>query len=116
MLNWCGMMVIFYVDDQIFGSYWFKLKWLFMFVCFKVYFFFGVEICWKSEIEDGEMLVEVIFYFSGGLLDYLIEMLGIVIFYVDVFFVGKVQFKEKFNEVGYVEWVINWMFLCDGFI
>lgn len=116
VLNWCGMIVIFYVDEEIFGYYCFKFVWLIKMVKFKVYLFLGVEICWKFEIDDGEILVEVMFYFFGGLVDYLIEMLGSSSIYVDWFFVGSVDFKEKFNVLGKVDWVINWMLLCDGFI
>ncbi|MCH2248747.1 MAG: DNA topoisomerase IV subunit B [Cognatishimia sp.] len=111
-----GTTVTFHADDQIFGSHRFKPKRLFTLVRSKAYLFSGVEIRWKSEIDDGETPVEATFHFPGGLSDYLTETLGSATSYADAPFAGKVQFKEKFNEAGYVEWAINWTPSRDGFI
>ena len=111
-----GTTVTFHADDQIFGSHRFKPKRLFTLVRSKAYLFSGVEIRWKSEIDDGETPAEATFHFPGGLSDYLTETLGTATSYADAPFAGKVQFKEKFNEAGYVEWAINWTPSRDGFI
>ncbi|WP_370231766.1 type IIA DNA topoisomerase subunit B, partial [Cognatishimia sp.] len=111
-----GTTVTFHADEQIFGKHRFKPKRLFTLVRSKAYLFSGVEIRWKSEIDDGETPAEATFHFPGGLSDYLTETLGSATSYADAPFAGKVQFKEKFNEPGYVEWAINWTPSRDGFI
>ncbi|CUK25758.1 DNA topoisomerase 4 subunit B [Cognatishimia activa] len=111
-----GTTVTFHADDQIFGKHRFKPKRLMTLVRSKAYLFSGVEIRWKSEIDDGETPTEAIFHFPGGLSDYLSETLGGSTVYADTPFAGKVEFKEKFNEAGYVEWSINWTPSRDGFI
>ncbi|MEE2945251.1 MAG: DNA topoisomerase IV subunit B [Pseudomonadota bacterium] len=111
-----GTTVTFHADDQIFGKHRFKPKRLMTLVRSKAYLFSGVEIRWKSEIEDGETPTEATFHFPGGLSDYLSETLGGSTVYADTPFAGKVEFKEKFNEAGYVEWSINWTPSRDGFI
>jgi topoisomerase-4 subunit B len=42
----------------------------------KAYLFSGVEIRWKSAIDDGETPTEATFHFPGGLSDYLTETIG----------------------------------------
>ena len=111
-----GTTVTFHADDQIFGKHRFKPKRLMTLVRSKAYLFSGVEIRWKSEIDDGETPTEATFHFPGGLSDYLSETLGGSTVYADTPFAGKVEFKEKFNEAGYVEWSINWTPSRDGFI
>ncbi len=111
-----GTTVTFHVDEQIFGKHRFKPKRLFTLVRSKAYLFSGVEIRWKSEIDDGETPTEATFHFPGGLSDYLTETLNGSTAYADAPFAGKVDFKEKFNEAGYVEWAINWTPTRDGFI
>jgi len=111
-----GTTVTFHADDQIFGKHKFKPKRLMTLVRSKAYLFSGVEIRWKSEIDDGETPVEATFHFPGGLSDYLSETLGGSTVYADTPFAGRVEFKEKFNEAGYVEWTINWTPSRDGFI
>jgi len=111
-----GTTVTFHADDQIFGRHRFKPKRLFTMVRSKAYLFSGVEIRWKSEIDDGETPTEATFHFPGGLSDYLTETLNGATSYADTPFAGKVEFKEKFNEAGYVEWAINWTPSRDGFI
>ena len=110
-----GTSVTFHADEQIFGSHRFKPARLFKLVRSKAYLFSGVEIRWKSAIDDKETPTEATFHFPGGLKDYLTEVLGKSSVYADVPFAGKVEFREKFGEPGYVEWAINWTPSRDGF-
>ena len=111
-----GTEVTFHVDEEIFGHHRFKPKRLFTLVRSKAYLFSGVEIRWKSFIDDGETPTEATFHFPGGLSDYLKETLGSATTYAEQPFGGKVEFREKFGEAGYVEWSINWTPSRDGFI
>ncbi len=111
-----GTTVTFHADEQIFGHHRFKPKRLLTLARSKAYLFSGVEIRWKSEIDDGETPTEATFRFPGGLADYLTETLGASATYADAPFAGKVEFREKFNEPGYVEWAINWTPSRDGFL
>lgn len=110
-----GTFVTFHADEQIFGSHRFKPKRLFTLVRSKAYLYSGVEIRWKSAIDDGETPCEATFHFPGGLKDYLTEVLGKASVYADAPFAGKVEFREKFGAPGYVEWAINWTPSRDGF-
>ncbi len=78
-----GTEVTFHADEQIFGKHRFKPKRLFTLVRSKAYLFSGVEIRWKSAIEDGETPTEATFHFPGGLSDYLKETLGKASVYAD---------------------------------
>ncbi|WP_372603883.1 DNA topoisomerase IV subunit B [Actibacterium sp.] len=111
-----GTTVTFHADEQIFGHHRFKPARLFKMVRSKAYLFSGVEIRWKSAISDGETPQEATFHFPGGLSDYLRETLGKAATYADTPFAGRVEFSEKFNEPGRVEWAINWTPSRDGFI
>ncbi len=111
-----GTSVTFHPDPEIFGALKFKPKRLMAMVRSKAYLFSGVEIRWKSEIDDGETPTEATFHFPGGLSDYLSETLGAATTYAEAPFAGKVDFKEKFGEPGSVEWAINWTPSRDGFI
>ncbi|WP_323036957.1 DNA topoisomerase IV subunit B [Pararhodobacter sp.] len=111
-----GTSVTFHADDQIFGSLRFRPSRLLKMVRSKAYLFSGVEIRWKSAIEDGDTPMEAVFHFPGGLADYLNEQLGTDVTYADKPFAGKVEFKEKFNVPGSVEWAINWTPMRDGFV
>ena len=111
-----GTTVTFHADDQIFGHHRFKPKRLFTLARSKAYLFSGVEIRWKSAIDDGETPTEATFHFPGGLRDYLGEVLGNASTYAEAPFGGKVEFAEKFGQPGYVEWAINWTPSRDGFI
>ena len=111
-----GTTVTFHADEQIFGSHRFKPARLFKSIRSKAYLFSGVEIRWKSEIDDGETPTTATFHFPGGLADYLTETLGSASTYADKPFAGVVDFKEKFNAPGKVEWAINWTPSRDGFI
>jgi topoisomerase-4 subunit B len=111
-----GTTVTFHPDAQIFGSHRFKPARLLKMVRSKAYLFSGVEIRWKSAIEDGDTPTEATFHFPGGLADYLKETLGAASTYADQPFAGMVDFKERFNTPGKVEWAINWTPSRDGFI
>ncbi|MGZ2258664.1 DNA topoisomerase IV subunit B [Roseobacter sp. A03A-229] len=111
-----GTTVTFHADAEIFGSHRFKPARLFKSIRSKAYLFSGVEIRWKSAIDDGETPTEATFHFPGGLSDYLGETLGTSTTYADKPFAGSVDFKEKFGQAGKVEWAINWTPSRDGFI
>ncbi|MBS0124876.1 DNA topoisomerase IV subunit B [Thetidibacter halocola] len=111
-----GTTVTFHADEEIFGHHRFKPARLLKMVRSKAYLFSGVEIRWKSAVDDGETPTEATFHFPGGLKDYLSETLGKSAVYAEQPFAGKVEFREKFNEAGYVEWAINWTPSRDGFI
>ncbi|MGB7317736.1 MAG: ATP-binding protein, partial [Planktotalea sp.] len=111
-----GTTVTFHADEQIFGSHRFKPARLFKSIRSKAYLFSGVEIRWKSEIDDGETPTTATFHFPGGLSDYLTESLGKASTYAEKPFAGVVDFREKFNAPGKVEWAINWTPSRDGFI
>ncbi|KGJ05038.1 DNA topoisomerase IV subunit B [Paracoccus halophilus] len=111
-----GTTVTFHADEQIFGHHRFKPARLVKMVKSKAYLFSGVEIRWKSEIDDGETPTEATFHFPGGLADYLSETLNGSSSYAERPFAGTVDFKEKFNTPGKVDWAINWTPSRDGFI
>ncbi|MCZ8081242.1 MAG: DNA topoisomerase IV subunit B [Rhodobacteraceae bacterium] len=111
-----GTSVTFHADHEIFGSQTFKPARLLKMVRSKAYLFSGVEIRWKSAINDGETPLEAVFHFPGGLADYLSDQLTKTSTYADRPFAGKVSFTEKYNVPGSVEWAINWTPARDGFI
>ncbi len=111
-----GTTVTFHADEQIFGSHRFKPSRLFKSIRSKAYLFSGVEIRWKTAIQDGDTPLEATFHFPGGLADYLKETLGTATTYADSPFAGTVDFKERFQTAGKVEWAINWTPARDGFI
>ena len=111
-----GTTVTFHADEQIFGSHRFKPARMFKSIRSKAYLFSGVEIRWKSAIDDGETPKEATFHFPGGLADYLGETLSGLSTYAERPFAGTVDFQEKFNTPGKVEWAINWTPSRDGFI
>ncbi|GAB4270357.1 MAG: DNA topoisomerase IV subunit B [Pararhodobacter sp.] len=111
-----GTAVTFHADEQIFGHHRFRPSRLFRMVRSKAYLFSGVEIRWKTAIEDGDTPRDATFHFPGGLADYLTEQLGSDSTYADRPFSGKVSFQEKFGIPGSVEWAINWTPMRDGFV
>ncbi|WP_341861780.1 DNA topoisomerase IV subunit B [Gymnodinialimonas sp. 57CJ19] len=111
-----GTTTTFHADEQIFGSHRFKPARLIKTVRSKAYLFSGVEIRWKSAIDDGETPAEAVFHFPGGLSDYLVETLGKAVTYTDKPFAGKVDFQSRFSVPGSVEWAISWTPARDGFI
>lgn len=110
-----GTTSTFHADEEIFGHHRFKPARLIKLVKSKAYLFSGVEIRWKSEIDDGETPQEAVFHFPGGLADYLGETLGGATTYADRPFSGSMDFK-RFNAPGKVDWAINWTPSRDGFI
>jgi topoisomerase-4 subunit B len=111
-----GTFVTFHADEQIFGKHRFKPKRLFTLARSKAFLFSGVEIRWKSEIDDGETPTQAIFHFPGGLADYLKETLGTAMTYADAPFAGTVEFQPRFGVPGKVEWAVNWTPTRDGFM
>lgn len=110
-----GTSVTFHADADIFGHHRFKPARLFKMARSKAYLFSGVEIRWKSAIDDGETPQEATFHFPNGLADYLSETLGKAATYAERPFAGKVGFQEKYGVPGSVEWAINWTPSRDGF-
>ena len=110
-----GTAVTFHPDADIFGSLKLKPARLFKMARSKAYLFSGVEIRWKTGINDGETPQEAKFHFPGGLADYLKEAMGGASTYSEAPFAGSVSF-EKFKVPGKVEWAINWTPARDGFI
>ena len=111
-----GTYVSFVPDNEIFGNHKFKPSRLFKSIRSKAYLFSGVEIRWKSEISDGETPTDATFHFPGGLSDFLNETLNGVSTYAHHPFAGTVDFYEKFQIPGKVEWAINWTPARDGFV
>ena len=111
-----GTSTTFHADPEIFGSHRFKPARMFKSIRSKAYLFSGVEIRWKSAIDDGVTPLEATFHFPGGLSDYLRETLEGSSTYADQPFGGRVEFMERFGEPGRVEWAINWTPSRDGFI
>ena len=111
-----GTSVTFHPDPEIFGSLHLKPARLFRMARSKAYLFSGVEIRWKTEIAEGDTPMEATFKFPGGLADYLGETLGGATTYAERPFAGSVDFRDKYNVPGKVEWAINWTPARDGFI
>ncbi|GFE66018.1 DNA gyrase/topoisomerase IV subunit B [Litoreibacter roseus] len=110
-----GTAVTFHPDAEIFGTLKLKPARLFKMARSKAYLFSGVEIRWKTAINDGETPLEATFRFPGGLADYLQETLGTATTYSEKPFAGSVSF-DKFGVPGKVDWAINWTPSRDGFI
>ena len=111
-----GTTVTFHPDEEIFGSHRFKPARLFHSIRSKAYLFSGVEIRWKSALEDGDTPTEATFHFPGGLADYLRETMAGAASYAEHPFAGTVDFQERFGRPGKVEWAINWTPSRDGFL
>ena len=111
-----GTTVTFHADPEIFGRHRLKPARLLKMARSKAYLFSGVEIRWKSAIDDGETPTEARFHFPGGLSDYLSETLGGAVTYADAAFAGIVDFQDRFHVPGKVEWAVNWTPARDGFI
>ncbi|MBW7921292.1 MAG: DNA topoisomerase IV subunit B [Rubellimicrobium sp.] len=109
-----GTSVTFHADPEIFGSQLMRAARLFRMVRSKAYLFSGVEIRWKSAVEDGDTPLEATFHFPGGLAQYLGETLNGTQVLVEQPFAGKVDFQDKFGVPGSVEWAINWTPFADG--
>ena len=70
-----GTTLTFHPDGEIFGKLKLKPARLFQMARSKAYLFSGVEIRWKSRVDDGETPTDATFHFPGGLSDYLNETL-----------------------------------------
>ncbi|MEI6098331.1 MAG: DNA topoisomerase IV subunit B [Alphaproteobacteria bacterium] len=111
-----GTTITFHPDPQIFGQHAFRPSRLLRMVRSKAYIFSGVEIRWKSDLQDGDTPLEATFHFPGGLGDFLGDQLQKTTTYADRPFAGKVSFQDKFAIPGSVEWAINWTPARDGFL
>ncbi|WP_371059931.1 DNA topoisomerase IV subunit B [Rhodosalinus sp. 5P4] len=111
-----GTTVSFRADPEIFGAHRFRPARLFAMARSKAYLFSGVEIRWKSAVDDGETPAEATFHFPGGLSDYLKERLAGATTYAERPFAGAVDFEGRFGTPGKVEWAINWTPAKDGFV
>ena len=111
-----GTSITFHPDAEIFGHLTFKPARVMRMVRSKAYLFSGVEIRWKTAIPDGDIPMEAVFHYPGGLAQYLGDQLEKTTTYADRPFAGKVQFQEKFGVPGSVEWAINWSPVRDGFL
>ncbi len=111
-----GTTVTFHPDPEIFGALKLRPARLLRMAKSKAYLFSGVEIRWKSAVPDGDTPMEATFHFPGGLADYLNEQLASAVTYAERPFAGRVEFAEKFNQPGAVEWAINWTPVRDGFV
>ena len=110
-----GTTITFSPDPEIFGSQTLKPARLHKLARSKAYLFSGVEIRWKSAIDDGETPTSATFHFPGGLADYLREQLADATTHASQPFAGRVAFDGR-GRAGSVEWAINWTPSRDGFI
>ena len=111
-----GTTIRFHPDPEIFGSLTLRPARLHKLAQSKAYLFSGVEIRWRSEIEEGDTPTEATFRFPGGLADYLGERLAGLSTHSERPFAGRVSFEERHGRPGSVEWAINWTPARDGFI
>ncbi|WP_128253492.1 DNA topoisomerase IV subunit B [Falsirhodobacter deserti] len=111
-----GTTVTFHPDAEIFGHLLLKPSRLYKLVRSKAYLFSGVEIRWKTAVNDGETPLEATFQYPNGLADFLNETLTGTTTYADQPFAGQVSFEEKFGVPGRIEWAVNWSPSRDGFI
>ncbi|RCL02826.1 MAG: topoisomerase IV subunit B [Candidatus Tokpelaia sp. JSC188] len=114
-----GTRVRFHPDPQIFGQ---KVAFdparLYRISRSKAYLFSGVKIKWKCTSfnlnnQKDDIPKKAIFYFPGGLKDFLISSLGADYRITTEIFVGK---NEPRSGHGSVEWAIAWQKGRDGFI
>ena len=111
-----GTSFTFHPDPEIFGSQTLKPHRLLKMARSKAFLFSGVEIRWKSAIPDGDMAMEAVFHFPGGLSDYLKDQLEKATTYAERPFAGRISFQEKYSLPGSVEWAVNWTPARDGFL
>ena len=83
----------------------------------KAYLFSGVEIRWKSAIDDGETPTEATFHFPGGLSRLPERNDERLVHLCRTALCRHRRFPgPKFGTPGKVEWAINWTPSRDGFI
>ena len=111
-----GTTVTFHPDPEIFGNHFFKPHRLMQMARSKAYLYSGVEIRWKTAIAEDGVPDQAVFHFPGGISDYLGEQLNGASTYSEHPFAGRVDFAERFQTPGSVEWAINWSPGRDGFI
>jgi len=111
-----GTTVTFHPDPEIFGHQTLKPARLYKLARSKAYLFSGVEIRWKTALNDTETPQEATFHFPGGLVQYLSDTMAKVTTYAERPFAGRVSFEEKYQIPGSVEWAINWTPAQDGFL
>ncbi|PKP84959.1 MAG: DNA topoisomerase IV subunit B [Alphaproteobacteria bacterium HGW-Alphaproteobacteria-2] len=113
-----GTTLTFHPDPDIFGTLKLRPARLLRMARSKAYLFSGVEIRWRSAVDDGETPLEASFHFPGGLADYLAETLGRAATYAERPFAGRVDFTQRFgpDTPGSVEWAVNWTPTREGFI
>ncbi len=109
-----GTSLTFHPDAQIFGAHRFRPARIMAMVRSKAFLYSGVEIRWRTAIDDGETPLEATFRFPGGLADYLAEEIGGTETASPAPFAGRVSFAEKYGAAGHVEWAIHWTPLRDG--
>ena len=112
-----GTKVRFLPDEQIFGKgAQFDPARIFKMARSKAYLF-GVEIRWRCAAafvdKEGKIPPEALFYFPGGLKDYLAVDIAGQELVVDQVFTGKVK---KSGNHGSLEWAIAWTAQEDGFV
>ena len=110
-----GTRVVFRADEDIFGAHRFKPARVLRMIKAKAYLFPGVTITWKSAIDDGETPVEGRFCYAGGISEYLDDQIAGAGTASDRHFSGSVEFRERFDVPGRVEWALNWAPARDGF-
>ncbi len=112
-----GTTVSFVPDAEIFGERGFSAKRLFKLARSKAYLFAGVEIRWKcaAALAGGEVPVEAVFKFPGGLADHLAEQVGERECVTTQPFVGRQDFPgHNGDSQGRVEWAIAWPLWSEG--
>ncbi|MDX1739530.1 MAG: ATP-binding protein, partial [Alphaproteobacteria bacterium] len=112
-----GTSVTFLPDPEIFGaSAHFKPHLLHKMARSKAYLFKGVEIRWSCAPElikeDDKTPEKETLHFPGGLVDYLQESIGSRPTVTPRPFSGEMREED---DVGRVEWAINWTHDGDGF-
>ncbi len=101
-----GTLIRFKPDPEIFGSKsGFKAKQLYNMARSKAYLYKGVEIHWQSIPETDLIPQKDVFYFPGGLHDFLKEKLVDATPLTSEIFYGV---YERDQENQRVEWAISW--------
>ncbi len=112
-----GTSICFEPDPEIFGlDASFSPTRLFRMAKAKAYLFSGTRINWKCEAEAEDVPCSAELHFPGGLSEYLSDRLANLALDAEEHFSGRISFGDKFpDQVGSVEWAMNWTPACDGF-
>jgi len=111
-----GTRIQFWPDPEIFkDSTVFKPALLYRMARSKAYLFKGVTLHWTCDegLAEGNLPLQAVFHFPGGLADYLKEMLQDAPLATPTPFAGEARFSEG---EGHVEWAISWPLDRDGFV